>query len=196
MQTHERQPFSCIFANYGCQKTFGSKNEWKRHINRLHLCLDFWRCDLPGCNEQHNRDRQGLVGAGSIQQANDGPKDFNRKDLFTQHLRRMHAQELGRWTDNGTSIQERCHMVNRSPPNRGVCGFCGESFIGQGSWDDCLEHVGKHFERLEGSRQQWHDDEGLRIWMIGQGLLEQNKQGVTRIGESMGGRKRRSKGRE
>ena len=193
MQTHDRQPFNCIFANYGCEKTFGSKNEWKRHINRLHLCLDFWRCDLPGCSE-HNRDPQSLMGGNP--RADDGPKDFNRKDLFTQHLRRMHQQELERWSDGGAAIQERCRIVSRSPPNRGVCGFCGETFAGEGSWDECLEHVGKHFERLEGSRQQWQDDEELRKWMVSERLLEQTRQGITRIGESVGGRKRRSKGRE
>ena len=65
------RPFVCPLAPYGCSGTFTSKNEWKRHINSQHICTGFWRCDL--CPDRPAR-----------------PNDFNRKDLFTQHLRRMH----------------------------------------------------------------------------------------------------------
>ncbi|KAI9662168.1 MAG: hypothetical protein M1831_002864 [Alyxoria varia] len=65
------RPFTCPLSPYGCQKTFTSKNEWKRHISSQHICLGFWRCDL--CTEST------------------APNDFNRKDLFTQHVRRMHV---------------------------------------------------------------------------------------------------------
>jgi len=70
------RPFSCPLTPYGCHKTFASKNEWKRHITSQHICLGFWRCDL--CPDMTT-----------------SPNDFNRKDLFTQHLRRMHSQPLG-----------------------------------------------------------------------------------------------------
>ncbi|KAL9051386.1 MAG: hypothetical protein Q9162_006040 [Coniocarpon cinnabarinum] len=66
------RPFSCPLAPYSCLKTFTSKNEWKRHVLTQHLLLGFWRCDL--CPDAATR-----------------PNDFNRKDLFVQHLRRMHC---------------------------------------------------------------------------------------------------------
>lgn len=69
--TEANRPFLCPLAPYGCSGTFTSKNEWKRHIHSQHLPTGFWRCDM--CPERAR------------------PNDFNRKDLFTQHLRRMHA---------------------------------------------------------------------------------------------------------
>ncbi|KAI9657597.1 MAG: hypothetical protein M1821_002773 [Bathelium mastoideum] len=69
------RPFPCPLAPYNCASAFGSKNEWKRHISSQHLRLGYWRCDL--CADPTDR-----------------PNDFNRKDLFTQHLRRMHAAAL------------------------------------------------------------------------------------------------------
>ena len=66
------RPFSCPLYPYGCTATFTSKNEWKRHITSQHICLGFWRCDM--CHDVAK-----------------GPNDFNRKDLFIQHIRRMHS---------------------------------------------------------------------------------------------------------
>lgn len=71
-QTETPRPFICPLAPYRCSGTFSSKNEWKRHIHSQHICVGFWRCDQ--CPDSANR-----------------PNDFNRKDLFTQHLRRMHS---------------------------------------------------------------------------------------------------------
>jgi len=68
------RPFPCAFSFAGCTSTFGSKNEWKRHIASQHLCLTFYRCS--SCPQST------VEGKGN---------EFNRKDLFTQHLRRMHA---------------------------------------------------------------------------------------------------------
>ncbi len=70
------RPFSCPLTPYGCHKTFASKNEWKRHITSQHICLGFWRCDL--CLDMDT-----------------SPNDFNRKDLFTEHLRRIHSRHFG-----------------------------------------------------------------------------------------------------
>ncbi|KAK5130690.1 hypothetical protein LTR16_001361 [Cryomyces antarcticus] len=47
----------------------------KRHVSSQHMRLGFWRCDQ--CPESDSR-----------------PNDFNRKDLFIQHLRRMHCASL------------------------------------------------------------------------------------------------------
>lgn len=71
------RPYTCPLTPYGCTSTFATKNEWKRHTISQHIRLGFWRCDL--CPDR-----------GS------GPNDFNRKDLFTQHLRRMHCGAKGK----------------------------------------------------------------------------------------------------
>ena len=42
--------FTCSFAPYGCQSTFVSKNEWKRHVTSQHLQLGFYRCDVGKCS--------------------------------------------------------------------------------------------------------------------------------------------------
>ena len=42
MKRHER-PYGCTFL--ACNKTFGSKNDWKRHENSQHFHLETWRCD-------------------------------------------------------------------------------------------------------------------------------------------------------
>ena len=185
--------FSCIFAKYGCDKRFGSKNEWKRHINCIHLRLDFWRCDVDGC-----ADQGGVRRHGDDDGDGEGAKEFNRKDLFTQHLRRMHcplpaehdgnmtAYEKKGWEDQIAAAQDRCHMINRTAPNRGRCGFCDQEYVGEGCWDDCLEHVGKHFENVldvvgvvtkggagtTTTTTEWREDEWLRTWLIREGLLE------------------------
>ncbi|OBW66215.1 MAG: Hemerythrin HHE cation binding domain protein [Aureobasidium pullulans] len=69
--------YPCPFLPYGCPATFSSKNEWKRHLNTQHLSLSTYRCDL--CIP-----RPSSPSSSSPTQSN----DFNRKDLFIQHLRR------------------------------------------------------------------------------------------------------------
>lgn len=98
--------------------------------------------------------------------------DFNRKDLFTQHLRRMHAvpaaltpQQDGKEAPPPTlpvpassntpaitdeqiaEIQKRCYRQLRSPPEVSSCVFCSRKFAGPNSWEERLEHVGGHLER-------------------------------------------------
>lgn len=153
------RPFPCPFAGYHCNSTFTSKNEWKRHVSTQHIKLGFWRCDL--CLPNHDASNPS------------GFNDFNRKDLFTQHLRRMHAGALASSSNmpitptspsakkNGSgkaqtntiteevinSVQSRCYVRLRSPPPRSSCLFCTKTFSGSSSWADRMDHVGTHFER-------------------------------------------------
>ena len=196
------RPFPCPLAAYNCTSAFGSKNEWKRHISSQHLRLGFWRCDL--CSDGHATDR---------------PNDFNRKDLFTQHLRRMHGSSLrpppasstgsssssginsSRSTKhNGASasaeapsttttatataaeveIVRRCYRVLRQPPMTSSCLFCPKRFEGVGSWDERVEHVGKHLEneRKAGREPvpvgQWGVDRALEEWLVEEGMVGKN----------------------
>ena len=43
MQRHSK-PYGCVFDK--CQKTFGSKNDWKRHEQTQHEQQECWRCQL------------------------------------------------------------------------------------------------------------------------------------------------------
>lgn len=179
--------FPCPLAPYGCSSSFGSKNEWKRHVSTQHLRTDMWRCDQ--CNTGNNRHN-----------------DFNRKDLFIQHLRRMHhpkgpdvlgpakpVNALGvtgiSKRSRATTLEEtdpllveaerRCHIVIRSPPNESGCLFCPARFSGAGSWEERTEHIGRHLEmnkkecRAIPAVQDWNHDEAVEEWLEAEGLIIQ-----------------------
>ncbi|CAK3960340.1 Hypothetical predicted protein [Lecanosticta acicola] len=174
--------FPCPFAVYSCSSSFGTKNEWKRHVNTQHLRLTFWRCDQ--CRSQK-------------------PNDFNRKDLFIQHVRRMHspgnesnfpskprrrsspsvarpATRSGSNADDQVfqEAAKRCNRALRSPPERSCCLFCDEKFRGKGTWDDRMEHIGRHLETAKKEGREaainpatWNMDEYTHNWLIEQDLL-------------------------
>ena len=195
LSTHTR-PFVCTFQRYGCNATVGSKNEWKRHINVQHLHLETWRCDLDGCalptaavngasgQEKHKTGASPSAASPSMGKKTNPsevqPHDFDRKDLFTQHIKRMHAPppsashaEKVAFDAGIPAIQERCHLQLRSPPPRSRCLYCADKkFEGAGSWTDRLEHVGKHLEKNDVKREDEREDEELRSWMVQQRFME------------------------
>jgi hypothetical protein len=99
------RPFKCVFHFAGCESTFASKNEWKRHVNTQHLVLQFWLYQEGGCAKTVNgparssgnapgSKSRGQVIAFASSSGSAGPQlpngvIFNRKDLYTQHLRHM-----------------------------------------------------------------------------------------------------------
>ena len=190
------RPFTCSFRIYGCPATFGSKNEWKRHVSSQHLRLGFWRCDLDGClpsstaNGKHSNLEDDLPSACSEEAVT--YNEFNRKDLFTQHLRRMHAPGRGAskadreaFNDLLGEICTRCWINIRNPPRFRACGFCdngdapdGDDFCNIVTWEARMEHVGRHLEMGHGKSRTWREDSVLRDWMIENGLVEQGKNGV------------------
>lgn len=161
------RPFPCAFSFAGCSSTFGSKNEWKRHIASQHLCLQYYRCS--DCS-------QGSVdGKGN---------EFNRKDLFTQHLRRMHAPVDVRkaiqkgnpkvetqWEGYVKEMQKSCCIVRRLPPQRSACPRpeCDRLFDGRSAWDEWTEHVGRHMENGEGDFLGV--DSLLISWALNEGII-------------------------
>ncbi|KAJ5765835.1 hypothetical protein N7520_005394 [Penicillium odoratum] len=201
--TNDMRTFVCSFAPYGCESTFVSKNEWKRHVTSQHLQLGFYRCDVGKCNSQHqthflsistlpatvstltSTSKSNAKATSSISSPPPGQSnDFNRKDLFTQHHRRMHAPWLqsGRREPTGSEqsdfeagleeVRQRCWHGLRTPPLQSHCGFCREGFSGEGSWDVRMEHIGRHFER-EDRRALGveREDLALREWGLEQGIL-------------------------
>lgn len=142
---------------------FPNKNEWKRHVACQHLQLGYFRCDLDGCNPDSSpppsSSRNGRRTAARAQSQTDTSldeivkiyNDFNRKDLFTQHCRRMHGpardaalRSKPMTKKNGqlvpakeddeafetqlTEIRARCWHVRRNAPSRSSCGFCRRLF--------------------------------------------------------------------
>lgn len=171
------RPFPCAFSFAGCTSTFGSKNEWKRHIASQHLCLTYYRCS--SCPQST------VEGKGN---------EFNRKDLFTQHLRRMHApfaikKAIAKgdsklqleWETHVKDMQASCLVVRRQPPQRSACPKpdCSNVFEGAGSWDDWTEHVGRHMEKGEAGRLGV--DRLLAKWALEQGIIERKEDGEYRL---------------
>lgn len=169
--------FPCVFATYGCAADFGSKNEWKRHVNTQHMRLGFWRCDQ--CPQM---DRK--------------PNDFNRKDLFVQHLRRMHPIEAAIQSEivkpakrkMHDDVEEqtlaeavpRCFVKLRTPPVSSSCVFCDATFEGFGKWEERMEHVGRHMEAMKKGREDplplsaWRIDEETEQWLVAEGLVRKS----------------------
>ncbi|KAL2175861.1 uncharacterized protein P884DRAFT_271177 [Thermothelomyces heterothallicus CBS 202.75] len=171
------RPFPCAFSFAGCTSTFGSKNEWKRHISSQHLCLQFYRCS--SC-PQSSADGKG--------------NEFNRKDLFTQHLRRMHApfaikkaitksdsKLQAEWDAHVKEMQTTCLVTRRKPPQRSACPKpdCQSVFEGPGSWDEWTEHVGRHMEKGEAGRMGV--DPLLAKWALDEGIIEELGDGEYRL---------------
>ena len=183
--TAHTRPFPCAFSFAGCSSTFGSKNEWKRHIASQHLCLQYYRC-----SECPQSTVEGKAN------------EFNRKDLFTQHLRRMHApfpykralyegdvQLQAEWDAHVKEMQQTCLITRRKPPQISACpkSECQSTFEGSGSWDEWTEHVGRHMEKGEADRLGV--DRFLAQWALDEGIIEPNGDGGMRFtaGSGMGG---------
>ncbi|ATY61575.1 Zinc C2H2 [Cordyceps militaris] len=164
------RPFPCAFYFAGCTSTFGSKNEWKRHIASQHLCLQYYRCSI------------------CLQTTVDGKgNEFNRKDLFTQHLRRMHApfevkralakgdngqQAPSEWESYVREMQQTCLIQRKHPPQRSSCPKpgCVNTFEGPTAWDEWTEHVGRHMEKGEGDNLGV--DDLLLRYALDEGIIE------------------------
>ncbi|OTB04023.1 hypothetical protein M426DRAFT_73614 [Hypoxylon sp. CI-4A] len=176
LSAHTR-PFPCAFSFAGCVSTFGSKNEWKRHIASQHLCLQYYRCS--SCPQST------VEGKGN---------EFNRKDLFTQHLRRMHApfaikkaltkgdsKLQADWETHVKEMQQSCLVTRRQPPQRSSCpkSDCSSIFEGPTSWDEWTEHVGRHMEK--GEAERLGVDRLLAKWALDEGIIKRRPDGDYRL---------------
>ena len=189
--THTRA-FICVFAFAGCTSTFANKNEWKRHVSSQHLNLSAWICEQGGCGKVHASSHKGSNGVVR-------GTEFNRKDLFTQHLRRMHVppsikrqnKKSTEWEDRLKVLQKSCFKVKRHPPTRLRCPVreCGTVFDGANCLDDRMEHVGKHLEKAAGSTNtglhklvvEQQDDQFLVDWALREGIIERKASGGFRL---------------
>ncbi|TGO21948.1 hypothetical protein BPAE_0192g00160 [Botrytis paeoniae] len=213
--------FICVFDFAGCDSTFASKNEWKRHVSSQHLNLQAWVCTLGSCGKvplsshSHSgsamrKGGEGNANANANAQARGYGEikgaEFNRKDLFTQHLRRMHApievkrkgKRNGEWEERVRVLQKSCERSRREAPERLGCPVrgCAERkeglgvwFEGRGCWDERMEHLGKHLENAGGEggvvRQE---DDGLFVeWAVQQKIIERGGKGEWILCKRKGG---------
>lgn len=220
LSAHTR-PFICSFRRYGCTSRFGSKNEWKRHVSSQHLRPGIYRCDLGPCAPTRLLASPPRRKAEHRHQATEqSHNDFNRKDLFTQHLRRMHAPGVSAsrpareaFANSLEAVRRRCWILLRETPPRSICPYCAPHpsrpsatpadasakkkaatkpavFEGKGSWDERMEHVGRHLEKEAGEDMGVEvEDVGLRDWMVKEDLISWEKGAWVVVGA--GGRRRR-----
>jgi len=207
--------FPCTFHHFGCTAEFPNKNEWKRHVACQHLQLGYYRCDLDGCNPDHPSgsskstrhypsrtltkkittklefaDDVDLNNADATQEGEEILliyNDFNRKDLFTQHARRMHGPSRNPALCTTTNkrgvcvaskddevaferqldaIRARCWNIRRRAPARSTCGFCRQVFDAEYSTHHAGESHGPEEkaweERMEHVGWHYEKDAGAR----------------------------------
>ncbi|KAI0102779.1 hypothetical protein GGR51DRAFT_279205 [Nemania sp. FL0031] len=168
------RPFTCIFDFAGCRSTFASKNEWKRHCSSQHIALQYWVCQQDGCAQVSNKPNALKKSLGGSRRRSGGSRHlcthpsslpngtiFNRKDLYTQHLRRMHVPPhlknkiksktpVPEWEEQQRVHQDKAIRTRCQLPTHMLCpaANCNMQFNGNTAWDDRMEHVAKHLEKV------------------------------------------------
>jgi hypothetical protein len=162
INTMHTRPFTCVFHFAGCEKTFAKKNEWKRHVLAQHLNLDYWLCTAGICGYSPNPSPK--VSAGTPTHC----RVFRRKDLYTQHIRRMHswpevvnADKKDKnfpieWIVQEKKYQETALRQRCTLPNYMHCPAEGCMTVfddGPRTWDTRMEHVAIHLERAANNEE-------------------------------------------
>lgn len=140
LKRHDRR-YGCTDTD--CKKTFGSKDDWKRHENTQH---DSWHCAVQSRSSNTNIECDTL-GSSSTNSESIKPcgKHFKRKEEFIEHLKHTH------------NISEKSR-IDSAYKNRHLggdnqstfwCGFCGHvQPLGDcgSKWRDVrFNHIGDHF---------------------------------------------------
>ncbi|KAK7969209.1 hypothetical protein PG988_008282 [Apiospora saccharicola] len=165
------RPFVCVFAFAGCPSTFAAKNEWKRHVASQHLLLYYWLCSQGTCTKVSNSSSSSIRSPQAPGLPNGAI--FNRKDLYTQHVRRMHVppaikkqlkqkNTIPEWEDCVQTYQKEAHKPRCSLPEYMTCPApgCSHGFNGAGAWDEHMEHLAKHLEKSATGIEQRIDFNG------------------------------------
>ncbi|KAI1013198.1 hypothetical protein LB503_001730 [Fusarium chuoi] len=124
-QKRHSKPYGCTFAD--CKKTFGSKNDWKRHESIQHYQLEIWICD---CVKPDSAEPCGKV--------------CYRRESFRNHLSKEH--EI---TDT-SKLEEKVEgcRKGRHCDAHFWCGFCQETVEikeTDNTWAKRCDHIDDHF---------------------------------------------------
>jgi hypothetical protein len=143
MESHVR-PFICVFHYAGCTRTFAKKNEWKRHVLKQHICLEYYHCEHMQCAAT-------MRSATKCRARNLPPRGriFRRKDLHMQHIRRMHSSDVvddRQAQENMVELQRRAVRTRCHLPQTMRCPaeHCTLVFSGEKAWDERMEHTARH----------------------------------------------------
>ncbi|KAI5926989.1 hypothetical protein F4810DRAFT_699268 [Camillea tinctor] len=139
LKKHEKRhqkPYGCTFQ--GCNKRFGSKNDWKRHENSQHFMLELWRCD-----EKQKENPPATCG-----------KNFRRKEGFKHHLENHHQIKVPEIVEEKL---ETCRL-GRNCETRFWCGFCEATVEikekGIKAWTERFNHIDDHFSGRNDQEQR------------------------------------------
>ncbi|KAK4984521.1 hypothetical protein LTR50_006545 [Elasticomyces elasticus] len=140
MRKHTKRhtrPYGCTFPN--CFKTFGSKNDWKRHENSLHFQQETWRCDHPDASDDSDKPCGRL---------------FYDKQVMKRHLKNAHKiadAPPGRHARECERLR-----IGRNGQHQFWCGFHAALVplrkTREDAWAERFLHIGEHFdagERIE-----------------------------------------------
>jgi hypothetical protein len=188
------RPYICVFHFAGCESTFASKNEWKRHVNSQHILLNYWLCQEDECSKTCNGPSPvptNSTAARGVPKPNNVPKGvprenvpngaiFNRKDLYTQHMRRMHMPDdlkkktgvtgnskkagpaaaanntaVQQWEEDLSRFQEGAKRERCKLPESMTCPAqgCVAEFNNPEAWDQRMEHVARHLDAASQGRE-------------------------------------------
>jgi len=124
MKRHSK-PYGCTFST--CNKTFGSKNDWKRHENSQHFHLETWRCE-----------EEKLEGGACA-------KVCYRKQTFQDHLKKDHSIS----DEEAIKAKVEACRIGRNCQSRFWCGFCTKlvdlTKKGIEAWTERFDHIDDHF---------------------------------------------------
>ncbi|RSL66820.1 hypothetical protein CEP51_012758 [Fusarium floridanum] len=156
-----KRPFTCVFHFAGCDKVFANKNEWKRHAWAQHLNLHYWLCTNGPCGHASNQE------GGNYSKVPTHGRIFRRKDLFTQHIRRMHAPAHVVKAEKDKNLPPAWVAQEKEMQNRAIRQRCElptfmrcpaenchlEFSNGTKTWDNRMEHVAVHLERAASNEE-------------------------------------------
>ncbi|QPH05143.1 hypothetical protein C2857_002727 [Epichloe festucae Fl1] len=115
------KPYFCTWRD--CSKSFGSKNDWKRHESKQHYNIESWVCDVEDCK-----------------------KEWNRRETFKMHLKNAHFI----CPEDIDSRVDQCRQGKHCNAYF-WCGFCVQRIDvdlndGNGNaWTKRFDHVDAHF---------------------------------------------------
>ncbi|KAF4438493.1 hypothetical protein F53441_12774 [Fusarium austroafricanum] len=124
-QKRHSKPYGCTFI--GCKKSFGSKNDWKRHESIQHYQLETWICDF--------------TKSDSGEACN---KVCYRRESFRNHLGKEHT------ITDSRKLEEKVESCRRGRhcDAHFWCGFCQETVEikeTDNTWAKRCDHIDNHF---------------------------------------------------
>ncbi|KAL4883644.1 hypothetical protein BJY04DRAFT_22460 [Aspergillus karnatakaensis] len=130
-QMRHEKPWGCTFP--GCDKTSGSKEDWKRHELSQHFGVHSWQCTLPAST--HDSSLCARI--------------FTSQDTYAQHLEEHHQVN-----DDEIRTSLSKNRIGWGGEPQFWCGFCREiiHLRGEGliAWNERFNHIDiEHYKKGE-----------------------------------------------